>query len=179
MNQDSLWFNTIWRALEQLPLRFTDLLGTADVLLKSNGGAPTDATLRRAQSTIYYAYFHALAECCSDMLIGAFNDPTTSKPAWLQTYRALEHGIANKRCSNNDVLQKFAPEISAFATAFTSLQIKRHTADYNPYPSQPVSAYDVTVDYTSAAKIITDFLNSSIKDKTAFCAYVLINIRKE
>lgn len=165
--------------LEQLPLHFNELLDTADVLLESNGGHPTDATLRRAQSTIYYAYFHALAECCSDMLIGKYGDPGTSSRAWLQTYRALEHGTANNRCGNNDVLQRFPADIAAFATNFRGLQIKRHTADYNPYPTQAISLYDVKVDYTSAKTAITNFLTSFEKDKRAFSAYVLINIRRE
>jgi len=160
-------------------LRFTDLLDTVDVLLKSNGGAPTDATLRRAQSTIYYAYFHALAECCSDMLIGRLDSPNTSKEAWLRTYRVLDHGTTKTRCKSPEVLQKFPGAISDFATAFSQLQIKRHVADYNPHPSQPAALYDVTLDFESADKKINDFLNSPEKDKTAFCAHVLFNTRKE
>ena len=36
-----------------------------------NAGRPSQADLRRAVSTTYYALFHALAQCCANTLIGA------------------------------------------------------------------------------------------------------------
>ncbi len=56
---------------------------------------PTQANLRRAVSTAYYAVFHSLAQTAADMLIGR---KRTSD--WHQVYRALEHGNAKNACLN-------------------------------------------------------------------------------
>ena len=81
-------------------------------------------------STTYYALFHALAKVCADELIGVTRGNTEP---WIRVYRALEHGVA-KTALNQNPVQKLDPAVKTFATAFTELQEKRHTADYDPRP---------------------------------------------
>ena len=71
-----------------------DLLAAARQLAGTSGGPPpSQASLRRAVSTTYYALFHCMAENCADMLVGGPGSGR-SRPAWHQAYRALEHGRA-------------------------------------------------------------------------------------
>ena len=64
-----------------------DLIEAARTLVESGGAAPTQARLRRAVSTAYYATFHTLAASSADLFIG-----TERSPAWHRAYRALDHG---------------------------------------------------------------------------------------
>ena len=64
-----------------------DLIGTARGLTMLDPRRPTQANLRRAVSTAYYAVFHSLARTTADLLLGRKHDD-----AWHHMYRALEHG---------------------------------------------------------------------------------------
>lgn len=55
---------------------------------------------------MYYALFHFVARECADLMIGA-SGAARSKPAWVQTYRALEHGYCRAQCENTVVMKKF------------------------------------------------------------------------
>ena len=103
----------------------------ADDLAGQDGpGRPRQAYLRRSLSTTYYALFHALAKLCADELIGVTQANTEP---WVRVYRALNHGSA-KDALNQSVIQTLGPAAKTFAIAFTELQEKRHTADYDPRP---------------------------------------------
>ena len=97
----------------------------------SGRGRPRQTDLCRAVSAAYYAMFHTLARCCADMLAGS-TPATRSNPAWRQTYRALEHGLARQQCNNQTVMRRFPPEIRKFGEVFVAMQRLRHTADYDP-----------------------------------------------
>lgn len=104
------------------------LLHTAKLLAEIDPKRPSDANLRRAISTAYYAVFDALARACADTLIGRGRHP---RPAWIAVHRALDHGRAR------DALRKIGgPEHSGqakrFASGFLLLQAERHRADYDP-----------------------------------------------
>ena len=88
-------------------------------------GRPTQAYLRRAVSTAYFAVFHALARTAADTLSGKKHGA-----AWHQVYRALEHGNATKACENKKAMQEFPLAIQEFADSFVALQSERHLADY-------------------------------------------------
>jgi hypothetical protein len=113
--------------------------------------------------------FHCLARSCADLLVGGTGS-LRSKPAWRQTYRALEHGNAKSGCTDGRV-SKFPNEIQDFANNFKSLQEKRHLADYDPYERFVKSA--VAQDISTARKSIEGFLGAPIKDRRAFCVLVL------
>jgi len=90
------------------------LISTARLLLgESNNGVPNQTRLRRAISTAYYALFHSILR--SAEISTAVDKPTLGpKPA-----RAMG-------------ATRVSQEIRDVASAFVSLQDRRHWADYAP-----------------------------------------------
>lgn len=150
-----------------------DLLGNAEVLLKSGNGRPTDVSLRRATSAAYYALFHCLARECANLLIGV-NKSNISSQAWRQVYRALDHNTVVNQCKN-ETIKKFPKEIEDFANQFTSMQKKRHSADYDPFTKFVKS--EVIADIQLTENAITLFESAPKLDRRAFCAFVLLKRR--
>lgn len=148
-----------------------DLIATADTLLAANVRRPRQSDLRRAVSTVYYAMFHTLAKCCADLLVGG-SGSQRSKPAWKQVYRALEHGTAKNACSNKKLLGKFPAEIQHFGNQFVQMQVKRHSADYDP--DQNFYKTDVLIDIAVTEFTISEFKKVPLKDRRAFAAFVLL-----
>ena len=157
-------------------MKSLDLIKVAIVLLQSSRGKPSEASLRRATSTAYYAVFHCLATEGADLLIGGLN-ASRSKHAWVQTYRALEHGYAKSQCENLNVIKKFPKAIEDFANAFVTLQKKRHEADYNPFAR--FSKSTVRADIDLAEQAIRAFRAESIADRRALCAWVLFRVPRK
>ncbi len=149
----------------------TDLLSTAKELLHfGHGKRPRGANLRRAVSSVYYALFHTLARNAADLLIGGTGSER-SDHAWLQVYRALEHGNIWNGCNHKDMMKKFPDDIQDFANVFLELKEKREDADYNPNARFYKS--DVTKLINKAEIIIQGFNDCTYKDKRAFVTYVL------
>jgi hypothetical protein len=99
----------------------------------------------------------------------------TSKHAWLEVYRSLEHNYACSQCKNKQILNKFPPEIALFGTVFVSMQSKRHAADYDPYERFYKSA--VLNDKLTVETAIAGLEACSEKDKRAFASWVAIKSR--
>ena len=97
-----------------------DLIEAAHILVEFGDAPPTQARLRRAVSTTYYAMFHTLAASSADLFIG-----TEHSPAWHRAYRALDHGRAKGACRQGQVLREFPAEIRHFADVFVELQVQR------------------------------------------------------
>lgn len=150
-----------------------DLLKTARLLL---GGQtrPAQANLRRAISSTYYAMFHCLARSAADLLVGGYN-ADRSKPAWRQVYRSLEHNPTKGACQDKATIQKFPKPIADFANLFVTMQTKRHAADYDPLASFVKS--EALQDIEAVEKAIEDFWSAPVKDRRAFCAFVLFRKR--
>lgn len=155
-------------------LRPLDLIAVAERLLSTPKGKPSEASLRRAQSTVYYAIFHCLASQCADMFMGG-NGARRSGAAWRQTYRALEHGPAKNACRDQNIMRKFPKEVEDFANAFATLQERRHAADYDPQLQLRKSS--VRADIELAKRAISDFADTKAKDRRAFAAHVLLKKR--
>ena len=137
-------------------------------------GRPLDAELRRAVSTAYYAMFHCLAHTCAALL--GTNPPT--RHAWIQLYRALEHGSAKNRCSGpSNVLQTFPQAIQNFAGHFVTMQAHRHRADYDPAAQLERAAVTQYIVETETA--IADLNQAPRKDRRAFAVYVLFPLRRD
>ena len=151
-----------------------DFIITALELANSGKGKPRQSNLRRAASTAYYALFHTLAKCCADLLVGG-QGADRSNPAWIQAYRALEHGSAKTACKRREIVNKFPKEIEDFANMFVTMQEKRHRADYDPNAKHLKSA--VLNDIEAVTAVIDDFQNVPIKDRRAFSAFVLFKLR--
>lgn len=152
-----------------------DLIATAKDLLLTAKGSPSEASLRRATSTAYYALFHCLARDCADLLIG--EDPgSRSDSAWKQVYRALQHGFARGQCQKTKNMG-FPQPILEFAQNFASLQIKREEADYDLSAVFVESA--VTADIATAELAIQNYGTAAEKDRRAFCVWVLLKQREK
>ena len=143
----------------------------------ASSGRPSQADLRRAVSTAYYALFHALASNCADMLIGS-TPSRRSQQAWRQTYRSPEHRFIKNQCNRNEI-SRFPPQIRNFASAFVELQNRRHTADYDPLPDPGATFYrsDVLTLVADAERAINLFNSAGEAHRRAFAAYVLFPLR--
>ena len=140
----------------------------------SGRGRPRQTDLCRAVSAAYYAMFHALAQCCADLLAGG--SPSHRNPeAWRQTYRALEHGLACSQCSNQAAMRRFPPEIRKFAEVFVVMQRQRHHADYDPgitFSRDRVRQFIYQVE-----EAIAEFNAADRGQRRAFSLYVLFRRR--
>ena len=153
-----------------------DLLSAARQLAgEFSGIPPSQASLRRAVSTTYYALFHCMAENCADMLVGEPGSGS-SRPAWTQVYRALEHRRAKQRADQNQIY-KFPVEILDFAKWFAEMQDRRQTADYDP--SASFTQLSVIEDIDLAELRIAQFRQAPERDRRAFAAYILMPLRNQ
>lgn len=103
-------------------------LATARALAGQDKRRPTQASLRRAVSTAYYALFQALCETCAGTLVG------WDKPWEVITpiFRSLEHS----RVAQVLTTRSFAttPQLERLGAVFNELQAAREWADYSPEP---------------------------------------------
>ena len=155
-----------------------DLISGARLLAHGNGrrGRPRQADLCRAVSTAYYALFHTLAGGGADLIAGATRR-SRSRPAWEQTYRALEHGHARNQCRNHSVMARFPPAVQDFAGWFMEVQRYRHYADYAPVTAFSRANVVRMVDTTEG--IIARFNAAPAGERRAFAIYVLLRVRRE
>ena len=136
-------------------------------------GRPRQAELRRAVSTAYYALFHALAHCCANRLAGS----VSAGAAWIQTYRALEHGHARNQCDNRSAMGAFPAEIQDFGQWFVLMQRQRQQADYSP---NATFSRDRVMQFISECEdTITAFESAPNADRRAFALHVLLRRRPE
>ena len=131
-------------------------------------GRPRQAELRRAVSAAYYALFHTLALCCANRLAGS--DRTGA--AWIQTYRALEHGYARNQCNDQSALISFPDEIRLFCRRFVSMQGQRQRADYSP--NATFSRDRVMQFINESEDAINALENAPGADRRAFSLHVLL-----
>ena len=148
-----------------------DLMETARRLAESGAAQPTQADLRRAVSTAYYALFHCLAASAADLFIGM-----ERSPAWHRAYRALEHGRAKSTCRQVQTMREFPVEIRDFAKAFVELQVERQQADY-VLDAGAYEKSDVLRRIASAEQAISRFEQADVDARRGFAAHVLFRQR--
>ena len=152
-------------------MRPPDLIEAARVLTESGPGRPTQARLRRAVSTAYYAMFHCLAAAAADLFIGR-----QRTPAWHRVYRALDHGRARSACLQGQTMPEYPVEIRKFAEEFVTLQKARQQADYaldaKAYQKSEVLGY-----IASAELAIDQFERMHVGARRGFAAHVLFRQR--
>ena len=180
-----------------------DLMEAARALTEPGDTPPTQARLRRAVSTAYYAVFHCLVRtlrarssllrklraCCKTdslcrsaplkrLAASAANlfIGSVRDPAWHRTYRALEHGRARSACLQGQTMREFPPEICDFAEAFVALQKARQEADY-ALDTDTYQASDVLGYIAFADRAINRFEQADVAAKRAFVAHVLFRQR--
>ena len=138
---------------------------------------PLETDLRRAVSTTYYALFRCLATCCANMIAGVASAHRSR--SWRQTYRALQHATARRRCENRNILTRFPVEIQDFANLFIDMQKKRHRADYDPDRSFFLSRPAVMQDINETEEAIRRFLGRTGKIVELSPVYLLLDLRKD
>lgn len=107
------------------------------------------------------------------MLVGR-TKAIRSQPAWLQTYRAVDHGFAKGQCKNGTI-KKFPKDVEDFAACFVDMQEARHRADYDP--SSKFTRGEVTVMIREADQAIRSLGNVARADLVAFAAFVVMKQR--
>ena len=127
----------------------------ARALAETGDAAPTQARLRRAVSTAYYAMFHTLAASAADLFIGAGR---TARWSTAGPERRAGKG------------QEFPAEIRNFAKAFVMLQTERQQADY---AADAYQKSDVPWHIASAELAIRHFEQADIGARRGFAAHVL------
>lgn len=148
------------------------LMGVAYDLAK-RGKNPTQEHLRRSVSTIYYAMFHTLCRLNADSLVGP---KYTNAPAWVKVYRALDHGVAKRKC---ETVHKhgFESQVVGFAKRFCQLQSRRHRADYDPI--EIVKYGEVLYDLLVTGFYINNLYSIGKERLRDFAVYLLFEDRKK
>ena len=158
---------------------YADLLRTATLLANHVDpgdltGIPSEANLRRAVSTAYYAAFHALCQSCADALVGA--SPTDStREHWVIAYRTLEHRQVKNRFNNLGRMTSFSDRVRDFAERFVDLQDLRHSADYDPEATFEPDGVAQLLANTSAA--IEGFNAAPETDRRLLAVYLIATLR--
>lgn len=140
-----------------------ELVAAARLLLSTQPA--TEAQLRRAVSTAYYAVFHKVLRAAAQHFAGEGQEHSG---AYLILYRSFGHGHMKQTCEDlakSTLPQKIrwslrrdavSQETRDFAAAFPALQEIREFADYDPTPS-PWDASDVAALIDSAEAAIEAF----------------------
>lgn len=151
-----------------------DLIAQAESLAKLSRGKPRQANLRRSVSAAYYAVFHALCFSNANAIVGS----TAKRPeaAWLQVYRATDHGKAKTRCRLVPMMT-FPMDLKNFANVFISLQEQRHIADYNPESSSHFSKREVLALIGAARAAVDAIARAPLSDRLAFAVHILFEKR--
>jgi uncharacterized protein (UPF0332 family) len=121
------------------------LLALAEELAEKSVRSPT--LRRRAVSTAYYAVFHALAELCTNELLGSEIGKRSNE--YVRIYRSLEHGtlktaFAAAPLNGIAALQKIGNRV-------VRLQSERIRSDY--LPQQSLYTIDQSLDLVKSARI--------------------------
>lgn len=153
-----------------------DLIATAEKLAGGRRlGRRKQSDLRRAVSTAYYAMFHAMCRNAADQFIGATKAGRPNR-AWMQAYRAVDHGPAKKQCSRQTILGEFPDAVQDFAATFVELQAERHRADYDPSANFTLSEARAFI--SRARRAIRELRGADARDRRAFAAYVALKFRE-
>jgi uncharacterized protein (UPF0332 family) len=130
-----------------------DLLRQANHLATYEGADPTQAALRRAISTAYYALFHLLVEDASQRWQGSSEAATGFQ-------RSFNHGVMKNSSTLfsapqwedwQGTVQAVPQDIRRVAGSFINLQQERHIADYNNHEEWTQTEVDEILQTTRKA----------------------------
>ena len=133
---------------------------------------PSQADMRRAISTAYYAVFHTLATSNAQLIAGQ-PQSNMSSYAWERVYRRLDHG----RAQNNlrAALNLLSQTGENFARAFIDLQEQRQEADYNP--NALITRSDTVNIIARAQAAIREFAELTQEEKRLLAAQSMFDRR--
>ena len=157
-----------------------ELVKTARRILGAARRKPSQADLRRAVSTAYYAMFDTLARSCADAIVGK-SPATRASHEWPRVYRALEHGKSKKALGELTNASAFPtgvdPALLGFRETLEKLRQRRHDADYNPMPLK-LKREDVSTLVDQAEAAIDDFVRQAPADQRRTLAFACIVPRR-
>lgn len=148
------------------------LLAVARELAQKGSGAGRllQARLRRADSTAYYAMFHALMRAIANEFISARH---AKSDAWRNAYRSLDHADI-KRIPKGTA--QFGAEIQNFIRSAHELQERRLAADYDP--SLRLTPSDVQLNIFKAENAISALNAAPSAMRRDFLASIVFPARK-
>ena len=142
---------------------------------------PRQTDLRRAISDAYYGLFHLTVAAATDMFMDS-----RSADEYAMAYRSVRHEWLRSLC---DQLRKkkiaktpphlpepFFGDVVKFATIVAELQDLRHQADYDP--SFSTAADEVKIRIAEARRAAELFLGAEERQRAAFLALLLFNVRQ-
>jgi hypothetical protein len=145
---------------------------------------PTDAELRRAVSTAYYALFHKVLRAAAARFMGRGQEGTAG---FAILYRGFNHGLMKRVCEDlqgSTLKEKYqvrlkrtalSQDIRDFAATFPTLQELRHLADYDPSVQFLPSEVSDLVD--AAAVAIDAFERAAPDEQADVLALLMVGIR--
>ncbi len=145
---------------------------TARALVPDARGRPRQTDLRRAASTIYYAAFHRLAQCCADRLVGT--GPAQQTWEWTRVYRSLDHARCAKVCSSSEA-RRLSPKVRRLTSLMPDLMGRRHAADYDPGVSFTKQGVQRDIEVIEAA--MDSFDSTPREDQRALAVLLLFRKR--
>ena len=130
-----------------------DLLQQAEHLATYEGVSPSQASLRRAVSTAYYALFHLLIEDAALRWSGSSEAQTGMERGFQHgsmKNTSIKFGKRNWRDWHGN--ERAIPVvIRNIANAFVDLQEERHTADYDNHEQWTVTEVEATLNTARSA----------------------------
>jgi hypothetical protein len=156
-----------------------ELLQQADALATKPGA--TQADLRRAISTAYYAVFHFCLTAAVDLVLGSSTRQTS---AYAFVYRSVDHktlrGLCRQLSQSTPQNVPIVPsigfgDIANFARVTDNLYGQRLLADYDP--SASFTDVEAKLAISGATQAITWFNGSSAVQQNAFLVMLLFRQR--
>lgn len=163
----------------------SDLLTVSRSLLASGAGVDrSDAFIRRAISTAYYALFHKVAAATAGHFMGAERE---NSAGYVVLYRGLDHRHMKTVCLalKASTLRKnfrehlrrsaISQELRDFAETFPYLQDARHSADYDPSATFEPAEAEAYIDAAEAAIAALD--RADPDERSDVLALLMVRIR--
>lgn len=155
---------------------YEDLLQIAlRTLFLDNDTHLSKGEIGRAVSTIYYSVFHAACQNTADCIVGN-SEKARNDPAWLQSYRAVEHGYLKNQCLNIAKMDRFSENIQNFGQTVPILQGSRHKADYDP--TCDINLNDAQHLANTAKIAIEDLFHAHVDERRSFAVWISMPHRK-
>ncbi|TCZ58673.1 hypothetical protein [Roseicella aquatilis] len=162
----------------------SELLAVARDLADTRTGPPSQARLRRAVSTAYYALFHKVLRSAAERFMGPGQD---SSAGYTILYRSFDHAHMKRVCEElqpstlkarlRAQLRRDAvsQDTRNFTSNFPTLQDARHRADYDPTARFLPSFASALID---AAEVSMDALDRiDAEEKAAVLALLMVRAR--
>ena len=162
-----------------------DMLAVARRLADVGAGSPpSDAQLRRAVSSAYYALFHKVVSAGTRRFMGP---GTEARPGYNLIYRGFTHSRLKDVCKRLDVTplaprmqeqlgrRAVGQDMRDFAAGFVALQELRELADYDPQAM--FSHSDAIGSVEAADRALQAFDRTASEEQADVLALMLVNSR--